>query len=203
MMKVFGLLVIFMLAGCEMLNEHLLADDASVENEEVIIEPVVTASYETLVEELVTQLVNLKSYQYSEQNTIVSTFVWNESLTAQNDITPLSSLGLHLAEQTKFHLVQKEVKIIEAYGSQALSMSDEGTYFLSRDLDELYSHLDANYIVTGVMSKQKLGVMVNAYVVDFETKLIVGSAQQLFPHSIFENENSVTQKKGKLYISRG
>lgn len=198
------IIMIFMglLAGCELLDDEVVDGQSSAEMSAAHVKTVNSLQYEEQVKSLVDELSSLDKYELTTKNTIVSTFVWNESFTATSDSQALSSLGINLAEQTKHQLVHHHANIIEAYSSKSLAVSNEGTYFLSRDLEELYTHLDADYIITGIMSKQKQGIMVNAYVVDFSSKLIVGSAQQLFPHTLFSDENHVTLKGGKIFVSR-
>lgn len=195
-MKALLFLFSLSLLGCEM----LLDEDVSSESMKVE-EAVASSSYE-LTNLLAQQLAQLDAYKITEKNTVVSTFVWNESLTTSTDQYRLSELGLQLSEQTKHALVQEKARVVETYAGKAVSISDDGTYFLSRDVEDLYQHLNADYVVTGIMSKEKAGIIVNAYVIDFKSKIIVGSAQQFFPNAIFKDENNVTIKDGKLFISR-
>lgn len=201
-MKIIIMILIGLLAGCEVLNREAI--NSLLGSEAPAIQTVTDNSlaYEEQVERLVDELSSLDKYEITAKNTIVSTFVWNKSFTAQSEYSALSSLGINLAEQTKHRLVQHDANIVEGYSTKSLSISDEGIYFLSRDLDELYTNLDVDYVITGVMSKQKTGIIVNAYVVDFSSKLIVGSAQQLFSYSIFSDENQATIKDGKIFVSR-
>lgn len=200
-MKTIIVLLIGLLAGCELLDDVMSSPEDSIRStlESEMKNPY---QYSEQVELLVDELSALDKYELKTKKTIVANFVWNESFTSEIGSDTLKLLGIHLAEQTKHQLVHHNANVIEGYSGKSLAISSDGAYFLSRDLDELSSHVKADYVVTGVMSKQKQGIMVNAYVVDFSSKLIVGSAQQLFPHYIFTDENNVTLKNGKLFISR-
>lgn len=201
-MKPIMVLFLSLLASCSLFDEeeaNALSDPQATFSQAEKTNP---QQYTEQVKLLVKELASIDKYDLEEKNTIISTFVWNESFTSESDNMGLKSLGLHLAEQTKYELVHQNANVIEGYSGKSLAISNEGTYFLSRDLEALYKHIDADYVVTGVMSKQKQGIMVNAYVIDFASKLIVGSAQQLFPHTVFTNENHVTLKDGKIFVSR-
>lgn len=204
-MKLTILVFTMFLVGCSLFDDSADKTVSMTQAESQASQPDHTtdlAKYNEKLVELVDELVSLPQYDFSGKNTVVSTFVWNENFTAKSANEALRFLGIQLSEQTKHQLVKHHANIIETYGAQSLAISADGMYFLSRDLDELYTQLNADYVVTGVMSQQKQGIMLNAYIVDFESKIIVGSAQQFFPNYMFEDENQVTLQKGKLFISR-
>lgn len=198
-MKFIIVLFVSLLTGCELLDD---VTGSNPSEDAIKAEMNNPYQYSEQVELLVDELSELDKYDLTAKKTIVSTFVWNESFTAERDNNSLKFLGIHLAEQTKHQLVHQDANVIEGYSGKSLAISDDGSYFLSRDIEELSSHVKADYVVTGIMSKQKQGIMVNAYVVEFSTKLIVGSAQQLFPYYIFSAENHATLKNGKIFVSR-
>lgn len=200
-MKFIIVLFVSLLSGCELIDDVMGSPEDTIRST-LKSEMSNPYQYSEQVELLVDELSKLDKYDLTSKKTIVSTFVWNESFTSERDNNSLKLLGIHLAEQTKHQLVHNDANVIEGYSGKSLAISDDGTYFLSRDIDELASHVKADYVVTGIMSKQKQGIMVNAYVVEFTTQLIVGSAQQLFPYYIFSGENHATLKNGKIFVSR-
>ena len=84
-------------------------------------------------------------------------------------------------------LSNKGFEIIEFRGQMAVSINDEGEYFISRKPHELKSKIPDTYVVVGTYSRQAGKVMLNARVIDNITGKIITSARATYVHNVKED----------------
>ena len=71
---------------------------------------------------------------------------------------------------------------------------------LSRQLDQLSKQkLDVDFFVSGTITEQQNGAIVNARVVHVKSKDVIAAATKFFPSGLFWQREKVTTRAGKLY----
>ncbi len=71
---------------------------------------------------------------------------------------------------------------------------------MSRNIEELYKHnLGVDFYVSGTITEQQNGAIVNARVVHVKTKDVVAAATKFFPSELFWKEEKVTTRGGLIY----
>lgn len=71
---------------------------------------------------------------------------------------------------------------------------------LSREIEQLSKQrLDVDFFVSGTITEQQNGAVVNARVVHVKTKDVIAAATKFFPSELFWEQEKVTTRAGKLY----
>ena len=98
-----------------------------------------------------------------------------------------TEFGRVVSESLINELSNKGFEIIEFRGQMAVSINDEGEYFISRKPHELKSKIPDTYVVVGTYSRQAGKVMLNARVIDNITGKIITSARATYVHNVKED----------------
>uniref|UniRef100_A0A486XWH3 Flagellar protein FlgO n=1 Tax=Rheinheimera sp. BAL341 TaxID=1708203 RepID=A0A486XWH3_9GAMM len=93
-------------------------------------------------------------------------------------------LGNQVAESFMHELHNFGVKVLDYKLTDYIRVTETGDLVHSRNYEELGGTLAARYAVGGTLTKHKDGVMINARMVEFESKVVVASAQSLVPAKI-------------------
>ena len=104
-----------------------------------------------------------------------------------NQLKETSEFGRVLGESLINELSNKGFEIIEFRGQMAVSVKDEGEYFISRKPHELKSKIPDTYVVVGTYSRQPGKVMLNARVIDNITGKIITTARATYVHNVKED----------------
>jgi len=182
------------LSACQVFD---LAEDEVESIEQLYRLP--TSKFDIKLSRLVDELTASKQYDHKSKSTLITTFVWSDSLTYKNIDHPLQFLGHQLSAGVKTAMVQREFKIVEHKAASAIAIAKEASYFLSRDIKELANKSEAEYVIAGTYTEMEGGAMVNVEIVDVRTSMIVGAARDFFPNALFWPANKVTTRNGKLH----
>jgi TolB-like protein len=98
-----------------------------------------------------------------------------------------SEFGRIVSESLINELSNRGFDITEFRGQMAISINDEGEYFISRKPHELKSKIPNTYVVVGTYSRQMGKIMLNARVIDNITGKIITSARATYVHNIKED----------------
>ena len=98
-----------------------------------------------------------------------------------------SECGRIVSESLINELSNRGFDITEFRGQMAISINDEGEYFISRKPHELKSKIPNTYVVVGTYSRQMGKIMLNARVIDNITGKIITSARATYVHNIKED----------------
>jgi hypothetical protein len=156
-------------------------------------------TFNSKVTGLVEKLTSNNSYDYKTKSTLVTTFVWSDSLTYKDIVHPFKKLGHQLAESIKVKLVQKDAQVLEHKSATFVSMDQNASYFLSRKTDDLNSNIDAHYILAGTFTETMGGAMVYAEIIEFTSGRIVGAGEEFISNAYFGPANIVSSYDGMLY----
>jgi TolB-like protein len=95
-----------------------------------------------------------------------------------------TEFGRVVSESLINELSNRGFNIIEFRGQMAVSINDEGEYFISRKPNELKGSIPNTYVVVGTYSRQAGKVMLNARVIDNITGKIISSARATYAHGV-------------------
>ena len=98
-----------------------------------------------------------------------------------------TEFGRIVSESMINELSNRGFDITEFRGQMAISINDEGVYFISRKPHELKSKIPNTYVVVGTYSRQMGKIMLNARVIDNITGKIITSARATYVHNIKED----------------
>lgn len=113
---------------------------------------------------------------------------------------PLMLLGHQLeqglmTEALRRGLITQDYKI-----SNDIIIDSHSDRVLSRQLDHLSKQkLDVDFFVSGTITEQQHGAVVNARVVHVKSKDVIAAATKFFPSELFWEKEKVTTRAGKLY----
>lgn len=128
-----------------------------------------------LMQEMVVSMQNV-----TEQTSVaVASFVYLDS-----DFNEASLISNQIAESFIHELHNFGVTVLDFKLTDFIRVTPQGDFVYSRDYEELNSNMNANYALGGTLSRHKSGILINARLVDFNSKAVVASAQSLVPNHI-------------------
>ena len=98
-----------------------------------------------------------------------------------------TEFGRVISESLINELSNRGFNIIEFRGQMAVSINDEGEYFISRKPHELKNKIPNTYVVVGTYSRQAGNIMLNARVIDNITGKIITSARSTYEHGVMND----------------
>jgi TolB-like protein len=93
-----------------------------------------------------------------------------------------SEFGRIISESMINELSNRGFNIIEFRGQMAVSVNDNGEYFITRKIQKLKGKIPNTYVVVGTYSRQFGRIMLNARVIDNITGKIITSARTTYNH---------------------
>lgn len=132
----------------------------------------------------------VENMRYVKVNTpiAVASFVQLDGSLTQTNI-----LGNQLAESFITELQAFGIQVIDYKTTNTIHVGRAGDFVFSRDLNELDQNPNVKYVLSGTMTHNDRGVILNVRMVDLRTKIIVASSkgfvpqfvvESLYPHSI-------------------
>ena len=95
-----------------------------------------------------------------------------------------TEFGRVVSESLINELSNRGFNIIEFRGQMAVSINEEGEYFISRKPYEIKGSIPNTYVVVGTYSRQAGRIMLNARVIDNITGKIITSARSTYAHGV-------------------
>lgn len=95
-----------------------------------------------------------------------------------------SEFGRVISESLINELSNRGFNIIEFRGQMAVSINDQGEYFISRKPHEIKNKIPSTYVVVGTYSRQIGKIILNARVIDNITGKIISSARSTYNHGV-------------------
>lgn len=114
---------------------------------------------------------------------------------------PLRLLGLQLEDGLISASVAQGLTVIEFKTRQKLTITEDQDLMLSRDMKHLSERQDVQYFLTGTLTEQESGVVVNARLIDTTNNQVVGAATGHVPIDTFWSANKVQMKQNLIYRS--
>jgi TolB-like protein len=135
---------------------------------------------ESTIASLSAQMLENKKFD-SNKPVLITSFV------RLDEFKKTTEFGRVVSESLINELSNKGFEIIEFRGQMAVSVNDEGEYFISRKPHELKSKIPDTYVVVGTYSRQPGKVMLNARVIDNITGKIITTARATYVHNVKED----------------
>lgn len=127
----------------------------------------------------------------------VTSFVFVDS-----DLQTTSLLGNQVSESFVHEIHQFGIPVVDYKLMDNLKITDKGDFVYSRDYTKLSSSVEIDYILTGTLAKHVGGYLLNARIIDIQTKSIVSSAQGFVPEHIARGVLNHQSKNG-ISLSQG
>lgn len=124
----------------------------------------------------------------------VASFVYLDT-----DPTQANLLGEAIAEGLIHEIHKFGIPVIDYKTPSDISISDDGRYFFSKDVNELAAQLPIRYVFAGTLVKNVDGYIVNARVIGKHSKAVVASAQVYIPEAAARAvlENNIEVRPGR------
>ena len=198
--KLFRYLSIICLFGALWIN----AGCSSVDNKQhgqVLTEdtplPLGNVEYHTalLAQELFANVQVSKQYRYA-----VAGFVPVDSLTYNPSAQgPLMLLG-HQLEQGMMTEASRRGLITQDYKTtNDIIINHNSDRVFSRKVEHLGNHQSVDFFISGTITEQQEGAVVNARIIHVQSKDVVAAATKFFPAGLFWQREKVTTRNGLIY----
>jgi TolB-like protein len=130
---------------------------------------------ESTISSLAAQMMNNKKMNTTKP-VIITSFVRLDSFKKTTEF------GRVVSESLIDELSNRGFNIIEFRGQLAVSVNDEGEYFISRKTQKIKGKIPNTYVVVGTYSRLYEKIMLNARVIDNVTGKIITSARATYFH---------------------
>lgn len=148
-----------------------------------------------LAEALFSTLTTDRQYRYA-----VAGFVPVTSMRSDlSEQGPLMLLGHQLEQGLITEAVKRGFVAQDFKASNSLIMNDSSDRALSRNLNHLSELQSIDYYITGTITEQQNGAMVNARIINVRNKDVVAAATRFFPADLFYTNEQVSLRNGQLY----
>lgn len=101
-----------------------------------------------------------------------------------SELEQTNIIGNQLAESFMHQFQQFGIAVVDFKTTRDIRVTSRGDFVFSRDHKLLDNEQTIDYVLSGTMLHTPKGIMVNARVINFRTKVIAASAQQLIPHFV-------------------
>ncbi|WP_199609262.1 FlgO family outer membrane protein [Flocculibacter collagenilyticus] len=148
---------------------------------------------EQLAEKLFMSLSDFKPYG----RIAVGTFTPVETLThSNNKNSPVHLVGLQLEEGLMSSATQRGFTVIEYKTMPIIKMTKSSDLMLSRNVADLQAQQHIDYFLTGTLTQQERSIVVNARLINIETREVIAAATHFVPANIFWAEEKVISRNG-------
>lgn len=134
------------------------------------------------------------------QRYAVATFVpvtnMQVDLSAQS---PLMLLGHQLEQGLITEAVRRGLVAQDFKATNSIILGSDYDKALSRDLTHLSEQQKIDYYITGTITAQQNGAMVNARIINVRNKDVVAAATSFFPIDLFWESEQVMMRNGQIY----
>ena len=104
-----------------------------------------------------------------------------------NNLQTTSVLGNQLAESFMQEMQAFGLSVIDFKSMGKVMVTANGDFTFSRDKSVLAHTPDLDYVLSGTMTYNNRGVIINARIIGVESKVVVSSAKGFIPHFIVES----------------
>ena len=115
-----------------------------------------------------------------------------------NNLDETNKLGMELAENMMHEMHVRGFGVVDFKTREALKVKANGDFVFSRDINELKKQYNIHYFLSGTISRNVDGAVINARLVQADTSLVASSAQGFLPNRdlqrILSEQGSATEK---------
>ncbi|MDF2178045.1 FlgO family outer membrane protein [Aliiglaciecola sp. CAU 1673] len=112
---------------------------------------------------------------------------------------PLMLLGHQLAQGMITESSRRGYLVQDFLATNDIIMEEQAERVLSRQLSQLETNQNVDFYITGTITEQSNGAVVNAKVVHSRSKTVVAGATKFFPNELFWPSEHVTTRDGMIY----
>lgn len=134
------------------------------------------------VAQMAMQLVETFHHFPVESRVAVASFVDLDS-----ELNRTNIIGNQLAEAFIHQLQQFGISVVDFKTTRDIQVTSSGDFVFSRNHAQLDVMQQIDYVLSGTMVFTPRGIMINARVINFRTKVVTASAQQLIPHFVISS----------------
>lgn len=131
------------------------------------------------VAQMAMQLVETFHYFPTESRVAVASFVDLDS-----ELNRTNVIGNQLAEAFIHQFQQFGIRVVDFKTTRDIQVTANGDFVFSRNHSQLDAMQRIDYVLSGTMVFVPRGIMINARVINFHTKEVAASSQQLIPHFV-------------------
>jgi len=191
-------LLLTVIAGCS----------ASIEQETAIMlvpqRQVVVHNNENIVADAIAQLADelfdRRGLIVPEATVAVGTFADVRSLELNDDDSSgMKHLARQFQEGLKTALSRKGIRVIEFRLRHTIALKEDQDVMLSRQLSDIQTNHEIDYFLTGTLAEQPMGVIVNAQLVNVQSKVIITAASKTLPQRYWSGQANSTMSNKMIY----
>lgn len=134
-------------------------------------------SLEGTINSLATQMMSNKKLS-TQKHVLITSFV------RLNNFKKTSEFGRVVSESLINEMSNRGFNVIEYRGQLAVSINDDGEYFITRKPHQMKDKVLNSYIVVGTYSRQHKNIILNTRVIDNITGRIITSARATYKHDM-------------------
>lgn len=97
----------------------------------------------------------------------------------------------HLSEAIIYDLHLFGVPVLDFKVTDYIRVTEKGDFVLSRDFTELSAELPIKYVVTGTATFHQAGIMLNARLIQIDSKRVISAARTFVPAAVY---NAILQQ---------
>jgi TolB-like protein len=142
-------------------------------------------------EQLAMKLIENMKYVTDRTPIAVTSFV-----NLDNNLQTTSIFGNQLAESFISELQEFGLSIVDFKHTGAIRVTNNGDFSFSRNGDELGSYPAIEYVLSGTLTYNNRGVIINARLIGTESKVVVATAKGFIPHFVVDSLYSTNRRDG-------
>ncbi len=111
------------------------------------------------------------------------------AVTSMVNLSSLEStnwLGQQLAEDFVHELHRRGEVVLDYKVTGSIKVTPEGDFTMSRDWTELSKRIPASRILTGTMSRNDMGVVLNMRIINMRTRMVEATSQGFVPNELLK-----------------
>lgn len=163
-------------------NGHSLQNSPAQETSQASPAASTTQDYSRLIAQ---QLMNSARGITSGQRVAVTSPVWLDGNFQQSPL-----IGRQLQEEIAAEMHRLSLRVVEFKLTDAIRVTPQGDFALSKNYLELRELQQADYILAGTLVENGSGLTFNARLIDFHTQIIRATAQITLPQHLLEQVRS-------------
>lgn len=148
--------------------------------------------------EIVSKMADQLLYSYPRQ--FYNQAIALTSMVDLNDLKETNWLGQTISEQFIHELHIRKLQVIDFKLTGNIKLTEKGEFALTRDWKKLNQNVDVQRILTGTMSRNEEGIIVNVRIVNANSNVVESTSSAFIPHNIFVGGQY--DYKDKKYYSR-
>lgn len=125
------------------------------------------------------------------------------SFVSLEDLRKTSPFGMQLSESFVFEMQQHGLALIDYKATGFIRITPNGDFVYSRNTTELPKVQPIEYLLIGTYNRTMRGYIVNARLVGARSKVVVASAQQLIPLSVYNSAMDIDPNRNKPIMKDG